>query len=89
VSAIMELIAANDLLEEAGVEVTAVSARERGRVEMQPQVPREAELQGASRRPFIVLRTLGPELAFRSDNERAVPGPLKSRILRDVAQPAL
>ncbi len=47
-TAVMELIGANDLLEEAGVEVTAVSANEGGRGETQPQVSREAELQDAS-----------------------------------------
>ena len=47
VSAMMELIGANDLLEEADVEVTAVSAREGGRGETQPQVASQAELHEA------------------------------------------
>jgi len=47
VSALMELIGANDLLEEADVEVTAVSAREGGRGETQPQVASQAELHEA------------------------------------------
>jgi hypothetical protein len=46
--AVMDLIGANDLLKEAGVEVTAVSASEGGREEMQDQVARKAELQDAS-----------------------------------------
>jgi len=47
VSAMMELVAANDLLEEAGVEVTGVSVREGGRGETEPQVAGEVELQEA------------------------------------------
>ncbi|MBZ5562730.1 MAG: hypothetical protein LAP13_09945 [Acidobacteriia bacterium] len=47
VSAMIELIGANHLLEDAGVEVTAVSAREGGRGETQPQLVGEAELQEA------------------------------------------
>jgi len=47
VSAMMELVAANALLEEAGVEVTRVSAREGGRGETQPQVAGEAQLHDA------------------------------------------
>jgi hypothetical protein len=47
VSAIMELIAANDLLVKAGVEMTAVSARQDGREETQPPVAGEAEIQEA------------------------------------------
>jgi len=47
VSAMMELVAANDLLEEAGVEVTGVSVREGGRGETEPQVAGEVKLQEA------------------------------------------
>jgi hypothetical protein len=47
VSAIMELIAANDLLEEAGVEMTAVLARQGGREEWQLPVAGKAEVQEA------------------------------------------
>jgi hypothetical protein len=51
VAAIIELIGANDLLEEAGVEVTAVSVREPWRERSRPQedskaVPPAAEQQG-------------------------------------------
>jgi hypothetical protein len=48
VSAMMELIGANDLLEVAGVEVTAVAARQGGWEETQPPVAGEAEQQEAS-----------------------------------------
>jgi len=53
VSAIMELIAANDLLEEAGVEMTAVSARQGGREETRPPVAGEAEVQEV---PSLTIR---------------------------------
>jgi hypothetical protein len=48
-AAIMELIGANDLLEKAGVEVTAVSGPEPQRAELRPQETREAGLQGTAR----------------------------------------
>lgn len=48
VSAMMELIGANQLFEEAGVEVTSVSGREGCRGDTQPQVAGEAELQESS-----------------------------------------
>jgi hypothetical protein len=48
VSAMMELIGANDLLEVAGVEVTAVAARQGGREETQLPVAGEAGVQESS-----------------------------------------
>lgn len=48
VSAVMELIGANDLLEKAAVKVTAVSGRESRREGLRQQETRETELQEAS-----------------------------------------
>jgi len=48
VSAVMELVGANDFFEKAGVKVTAVSGRESRRGELRQQETRETELQEAS-----------------------------------------
>ena len=48
VSAITELVGANDLLERAGIEVTAVSGRESPEEELSAQETREARLEDAA-----------------------------------------
>jgi len=48
VSAVMELVGANDLFDKAGVKVTGVSGHESRREELRPQETRETELQEAS-----------------------------------------